>query len=593
MAIESGSYTPETIARRQKMAELLMGGSMKQEPIHHWAQGLAQMGRAALGGYMGYQANEDEKSARKEAIAAALSAFGGGQPDQAAAPMAPGAVAEGTPSSVVPTGAARPVQVIENGDTQPSPLDPPSGKDRDIAIRTMYGEDPGASAEGVANVMRRRAIDGNFGGNTLTDVALAKNQFEPWNNSTARARMEGLSPDSPMYKQLAGKLDRAYAPEANDPTSGATHFFAPKAQAALGRNAPSWAQGPSTTIGPHAFYGGTGQPAPVQLAGPVPSNEAPTASPQAQPPQQPPANAVASALNAPAGQRAPQGGRAGIMSALMNPWTPPALASALASQLNPSYGFQTLPDGTILRTDPKSGSVAPVYQAETKPTWGVVGETPDGGKQYGFVDPNKRKVEPYNAPGSSTPTAITGADGKPIQVPPGVDPKEFRKRVTESVADAAVGKKTEVQAKDEKFANKMELAEYNIGGRGTGKSLESEAAGPQGTTSRALEHVPVVGNYLMRNDYQKYRQARDNFITALLRDESGAAIGTEEFKRYERELFPQPGEGPEIVAQKSEARRIAIEAMKKGAGPGYKSPVYNAPKASASSASAEDPLGIR
>jgi len=63
---------------------------------------------------------------------------------------------------------------------------------------------------------------------------------------------------------------------------------------------------------------------------------------------------------------------------LLNPWTPPALQGALAGQINPTYGFQTLPDGTILRTNPKSGQVEPVYQAPTKSTFGVIGERRPG-----------------------------------------------------------------------------------------------------------------------------------------------------------------------------------------------------------------------
>lgn len=70
-----------------------------------------------------------------------------------------------------------------------------------------------------------------------------------------------------------------------------------------------------------------------------------------------------------------------------------------------------------------------------------------------------------------------------------------------------------------------------------------------------------------------------------MRDESGAAIGTDEFNRYEKELFPQPGDGAAVIKQKREARRIAIEGMKKAAGPGYKSPAVATEVA--------DPLGIR
>src|SRR5262249_39391618 len=94
------------------------------------------------------------------------------------------------------------------------------------------------------------------------------------------------------------------------------------------------------------------------------------------------------------------------------------------------FGFQTLPDGTIIRTDPRSGTVQQIYQAATKPTFGVVGETADGGKQYGFIDPTKRSVQPYNAPDNDTPRTVMGPNGQPIAIPPGVDPKTFRNEVS-------------------------------------------------------------------------------------------------------------------------------------------------------------------
>ncbi|WP_461319804.1 hypothetical protein [Bradyrhizobium elkanii] len=272
--------------------------------------------------------------------------------------------------------------------------------------------------------------------------------------------------------------------------------------------------------------------------------------------------------------------------AMLSPQYGQKYVDAAIAAGNHQYGFATLPDGTIVRQDPKTGEVAPVYQATPKADFGVIGKN-DGEERYGFIDKNARKVQPLEAGGSDDRSnTVTGPDGKEIAIPPGVDRKTFVKEVTKANADAATGKKTEVQAKSEKFGNKMETAEKTI------QSLEGEAGGVSGSYNRALDTIPFVGGSAATNmantgKYQQYRQARDNFITAILRDESGAAIGSSEFQRYERELFPQPGDSAAVVAQKREARRVAIEAMKKAAGPGYKSP-------SGSAAGAPiDPLGIR
>ena len=71
-------------------------------------------------------------------------------------------------------------------------------------------------------------------------------------------------------------------------------------------------------------------------------------------------------------------------------------------------------------------------------------------------------------------------------------------------------------------------------------------------------------------EQQKVIQARTNFITALLRKESGAAIGANEYTTAEKNYFPAPGDPPDVVRQKQAAREAAIKGMKISAGPGGK-----------------------
>lgn len=216
------------------------------------------------------------------------------------------------------------------------------------------------------------------------------------------------------------------------------------------------------------------------------------------------------------------------MLAVMNPEAGKTiLAQALEKK---QYGFTKLDSDTVLRTDPLTGKAEVAF---------------DNGDSRG---------------------TITGPDGKPIAIPAGVDRKTFVNEVSRANAKAAAGEKTEVQAKAEIFANKMELSNKTLGSlEGQGTSL----------TGKITSGVPL-GNYAQTPEYQKYKQAASNFITALLRQESGAAIGKDEFDRYDKEYMPQPGDTPDVLAQKSEARRVAIDGMKKGAGPGYKPPTEGA-----------------
>lgn len=60
---------------------------------------------------------------------------------------------------------------------------------------------------------------------------------------------------------------------------------------------------------------------------------------------------------------------------------------------------------------------------------------------------------------------------------------------------------------------------------------------------------------------QQYDAAKRNFINAQLRKESGAAIAESEFANADKQYFPQFGDSDEVLAQKRQARKSALEAM--------------------------------
>lgn len=61
-------------------------------------------------------------------------------------------------------------------------------------------------------------------------------------------------------------------------------------------------------------------------------------------------------------------------------------------------------------------------------------------------------------------------------------------------------------------------------------------------------------------------QAEENFINAVLRKESGAAISAEEFKKAERQYFPRPGDTEKTIAQKKANRLQAQKTLQAEAG---------------------------
>jgi hypothetical protein len=68
-------------------------------------------------------------------------------------------------------------------------------------------------------------------------------------------------------------------------------------------------------------------------------------------------------------------------------------------------------------------------------------------------------------------------------------------------------------------------------------------------------------------EQQQVDQARRNFISAVLRKESGAAISPTEFVNEERKYFPQIGDSDAVIKQKQDARLLAIKALEAQAGP--------------------------
>lgn len=69
---------------------------------------------------------------------------------------------------------------------------------------------------------------------------------------------------------------------------------------------------------------------------------------------------------------------------------------------------------------------------------------------------------------------------------------------------------------------------------------------------------------------QQYRQAQENWVSANLRAESGAVLGTEEIDKEIKKYFPQVDDKPEVIKQKAQARKNTELAMEVRGGPALK-----------------------
>jgi hypothetical protein len=175
------------------------------------------------------------------------------------------------------------------------------------------------------------------------------------------------------------------------------------------------------------------------------------------------------------------------------------------------------------------------------------------------------------------PMQFVGGKALPIMGPSGVAVKGTSggdKPLNETQGNAtAFGLR---MAEADKLLNTLETGGTTSGGRIKG-AVEGTLTSIIPYQGEALAQgagsiMNTLPNWLggPNENQQNYAQAKENFITANLRKESGAAIGQGEFVREERKYFPQAGDSPAVLAQKQKARQTAIEAMKIQAGPGAK-----------------------
>lgn len=126
---------------------------------------------------------------------------------------------------------------------------------------------------------------------------------------------------------------------------------------------------------------------------------------------------------------------------------------------------------------------------------------------------------------------------------------------------------TEYQAKSAGFGARAERADKIL------NDLEGKYSPAAVSSKQAAENVygiggalGAIGNAALTESGQKADQAQKDFLSAVLRLESGAVIGPNEFAFGARQYFPQHGDSKAVLKQKEENRKVAIQGFKNSAG---------------------------
>jgi hypothetical protein len=170
-----------------------------------------------------------------------LSLLSGGSPVATDAPLPPPRPASLNASMTLPVSNLTPAQ-------------------RDLIVRTIAAESSGKTPEesrAIAHVIMNRISSGKYGA-TPEKVLFARNQFEPWSDPRGSNYPMRHRPGTTKYEKAMQALDAAMGND--DITGGATHFWGPKAQRALGRNPPAFARTPGFDIGDTRFHREEGGP---------------------------------------------------------------------------------------------------------------------------------------------------------------------------------------------------------------------------------------------------------------------------------------------------------------------------------------------
>jgi hypothetical protein len=167
-----------------------------------------------------------------------------------------------------------------------APLNP---RDRDLLIKTIYGEasgEPALGQAGVASAILNRVAAGGYG-DGISGVVLAPaagvnpnrgfHEFSPWNAPgvpESNPVAQHLSPNDPnpllahAYANIGDIVDKVYGGLIHDPTGGATHYYGYMPRPPPW--APALAAQNRVKIGHQTFVGGStgpGQTLPSQVTG--------------------------------------------------------------------------------------------------------------------------------------------------------------------------------------------------------------------------------------------------------------------------------------------------------------------------------------
>ncbi len=139
-------------------------------------------------------------------------------------------------------------------------------------------------------------------------------------------------------------------------------------------------------------------------------------------------------------------------------------------------------------------------------------------------------------------------------------------------SEAGAPKLTEGQSKDLVYLKRGDEANKLLETMAGNLTASGGQQGARGAADVFLRGLPGVGdsaavNSLVSAPRQQAEQAAREFLAAVLRKDTGAAITSQEFDIYGQTYLPQPGDSAAVLRQKANSRQVALDAIATGLGP--------------------------
>lgn len=592
--IQQGSRKPvNPYAARRQFGDALLAQGMKTAPVGSVVEGLSRALQGGLGGWMAGKAERDELDDEEKKNATLMDAITKARSTGDFSEVA---------RALASAGQAGPAATLLFADMAQQRQ---QGQARDRAT-DITGMPPGAGPPGSYD-QRVSATESPFGATNPRSGAVGYFQLMPdtivglaqrtqWGQGVPPAQLvEMVKADPGKQRQLMAlytqqsdaTLTQAGIP-VNDVTRFALHAFGPAGGVSLIKapdNMPvaQWVQSvdwgrasPQQVIAQNGLekYQTVGQLKRDFIARRIGGGAAPQAAPGVTPVANPPQPQVGAAPPMEGGGVDDSGQDRSGMSPGFNP--PPAAV--------PMPAPFAVDDGKedMARAQRLFARNTPDSIAEGVKFW-QQGQAKALAAQQRAYDRQFKPAERVTLPDNTQAPVIGGpADPAVIErdaraktrgggvLQPGVDPNTGAPGLTNPVTGEfkpAAAPFTEAQGRSATFADRMSASERNL------REVEGQGTSAWGAF---LERLGMPGNYLQSPEYQRYEQARRDFINAQLRRESGAVISPDEFANAEKQYFPRPGDSPAVIEQKRRNRQIALEGMARDSGPAYK-PRQDAP----------------